>query len=188
MENKQKEIKQQETNKESFAKKVGQYITTILLAVVLALGFRTYVFARVTVSGQSMQDTLHNNDSLFIEKVSAETHNIKRGQIIVFDSKTMNDSNFIKRVIGVEGDIVEIKDGKVYLNGKVLQEDYLSPGTVTETNSPTTRVVVPKNHVFVLGDNRGNSMDSRTLGPIDINNIVGHAVLRVYPLKNIKIF
>ncbi|MBC2579477.1 signal peptidase I [Clostridium sp. DJ247] len=169
-------------------KEIREYGVSIIVAVIIALVFHTYVLARANVDGPSMQPTLHNNDVLFIEKISTETNNIKRGQIVVFDSKNVNGDYYIKRVIGVEGDTVEIKNSHVYLNGNVLEETYLAPNTVTEALSNKNKYVVPKGHVFVLGDNRTNSKDSRMLGPIDVKNLKGHAIVRVFPFNSMKIF
>lgn len=169
-------------------KKIGEYLIEIVLIIIVALFLHTYVFARVTVDGPSMQETLHNNDSLFIEKVSTEIHDVKRGEVVVFDPKISNEGCYIKRVIGIEGDTIEIKEGHVYLNNNLLQENYLSEGTVTEPITATTKYVVPKNYVFVLGDNRTNSTDSRILGLIDLNNIKGHVILRIYPFSKIRTF
>ncbi len=167
---------------------IGGYIFYIILAVVFALTFRTYVFARANVIGPSMQPTFNDKDSVFLEKVSTETGHISRGEIVTFYSKDENNDDYIKRVIGIAGDKVEIKDGKVYLNGQLLSENYLPEGTITEPNSLTTQYVIPEGYIFVLGDNRGNSTDSRILGPINLKDVKGHVILRVYPFSNIKAF
>ncbi|MBV4418851.1 signal peptidase I [Clostridium tyrobutyricum] len=169
-------------------KGIGQYSLSILIAVVLAFVFHTYVFARSDVTGPSMQPTFHNNDIIFQERISTAIGKINRGEIVVFNSKDENNSNYIKRVIGIEGDTVDIKNGRVYLNGKCLEESYLPKGTVTEPNSYTTQYIIPKGYIFVLGDNRGNSTDSRILGPINIKDVKGHVIFRVYPFKNMEIF
>jgi signal peptidase I len=173
------------------SKQIRDYALSIIAAVVLALTFRTYVLARADVEGQSMYSTLHDKDVLFVEKISTLTHSYKRGQIIIFDSKNVNNDIYVKRVIGVEGDEVEVKNGKVYLNGQELKEDYLQPNIVT-TPGPfllkNGKYKVEKGYVFVLGDNRGDSVDSRMLGPISIKDIKGHAVVRVYPFNTIRTF
>ncbi|MFL0198224.1 signal peptidase I [Clostridium sp. WILCCON 0269] len=183
-----KPIKMDEKNRVDYYKKIGAYVISIILIIGIALALRTYVFARVTVNGPSMQETLYNNDSLFVEKISTEMHNVKRGEIVVFDPKVPNEGYFIKRVIGIEGDVIEIKGGHVYLNNNLLKENYLSKGVVTEPIATTTKYVVPKNHVFVLGDNRTNSTDSRMLGSIDIKNLKGHVIVRIYPFNRMKLF
>lgn len=172
-------------------KQIKEYAISIVVAVVIALTLRNYVFARADVEGNSMVSTLHNKDVIFVEKLSLLTNSIKRQQIIIFDSKNAKGDIYVKRVIGIEGDEIEIKDGKVYLNGSVLNEDYLDPNTQTGTGTFLAgkgKYVVPEGHVFVLGDNRGNSLDSRTLGPINIKDIKGHTIFRVYPFNSIRVF
>lgn len=165
-----------------------KYVLIILLVVGFAFLFHNYVFARVTVTGPSMQPTFNNKDVIFVEKISTKIGNINRGEIIIFDSNNENNDIYIKRVIGVAGDKINIKDGKVYLNGQILMESYLPQGTITKANSSTTEYVVPKGYIFVLGDNRGNSTDSRMLGLINIKDVKGHVILRVYPFENISTF
>nr|WP_307815963.1 signal peptidase I [Thermobrachium celere] len=90
---------------------------------------------------------------------------------------------YIKRIIGLPNEVVEIKDGSVYINGNKLKEDYLEPGTYTDVDM---KITVPEDCVFVLGDNREVSEDSRYIGPIPIKNLKGHAVFRIYPFSDIK--
>lgn len=169
-------------------KEIKDYAISITVALAIALVFHTYVFARATVQGPSMQPTLQNNDILFLEKISTETSNVKRGQIVVFDSKDENGDYYIKRVIGIAGDTVEIKNGHVYLNGSMLNESYLSSNNITEPSTDESKYIVPDGSVFVLGDNRTNSKDSRVLGPIKIKDLKGHAVVRVFPFNKATVF
>lgn len=179
---------EEESRKKNILKEIKEYGLSIMVALFLAFIFHTYVLARASVDGPSMQPTLHNNDVIFLEKLSVETNNIKRGEIIVFDSKNENNDYYIKRVIGVAGDQVDIKNGKVYVNGNQIVENYLSPDTITEPISPKTTYKVPEGQVFVLGDNRSNSTDSRILGCINVKDVKGHAILRAYPFNQIRIF
>lgn len=181
-------VNENKNNKTSNSKKVREYIVSILIAVLVAVIFHTYVFARANVDGPSMQPTLHTNDELFIEKISTELGIIKRGEIVIFKNKETNGDYYVKRVIGVEGDEIEIKDGHVFLNGQLLKETYLAPNTVTEPITAQTKYIIPKGYVFVLGDNRANSTDSRILGPINIKDIEGHVVARIFPFNMMKIF
>lgn len=176
-------------NNRNFKKEILQWFLSIAFAVVLSLGIRSYVFARATVSGPSMLPTLTNNDSILIEKLSLLTMNIKRGQIIIFNSENKTNDIFVKRVIGIEGDEVELKDGKVYLNGEQLKESYLKEETLTKSGTflkENQKLKISKDFVFVLGDNREVSNDSRYLGPISTKEIDGHVLLRVYPFNSIK--
>lgn len=172
-------------------KEIKEYIITIAIAVVVALVFRTYVFARNNVDGQSMMSTLKNADVVFTERISIYANSIKRGEIITFDSKNEKNDIFIKRVIALAGDEIEVKAGKVYLNGNELKEDYLDPNTFTKSATflkEGEKYKVPEGSVFVLGDNRPVSLDSRYLGPIKITDIKGHVVVRAYPFNSIKTF
>ena len=179
-----------ENNKEKkILTTIKDYVISIAVAIVIAVTFRSYVFARADVEGHSMFSTLNEKDVIFVEKISLLTHNIKRGQIIIFDSKNENRDIYVKRVIAVAGDTIEIKNKKVYLNDKELKEDYLDKGTKTFGASflkDGDKFKVPEGHVFVLGDNREFSLDSRYIGPIKIKDIKGHAILRVYPFNKIK--
>ena len=170
---------------------IKDYAVSIVAAVVIALAFRTYVFARADVDGLSMFSTLNNKDVLFVEKISTLTHSFKRGQIVIFDSENLDKDIYVKRIIGVPGDEIEIKNGKVYLNGSELQESYLDPDTVTNPGPilmKSGKFKVEEGYVFVLGDNRTDSIDSRMLGPISLKDIKGHAVIRVYPFDKIRTF
>lgn len=180
--------KEEISHKTNIIKEIKDYGISIMIALGLAFVFHSYVLARANVDGPSMQPTLHNKDVIFLEKLSVETNHVKRGEIVVFDSKNENNDFYIKRVIGVEGDEVSISDGKVYVNGNQIKEDYLAPNTITEPITPQTTYKVPQGQVFVLGDNRGNSTDSRMLGCINIKDLKGHAIVRVYPFNQIRIF
>lgn len=179
-------------NGESTSKsKVLEYLISIAAAFIIAFAFRQYVFARADVDGQSMQSTLHDKDVIFVEKLSLLSHNFKRGQIVIFNSHNYEDDIYVKRVIGIEGDEIQLKDGKVFLNGNELKENYLDPGTVTNAGPflhENEKYKVEKGQVFVLGDNRGNSQDSRTIGPVSVKDIKGHVIVRVYPLSKIRTF
>lgn len=172
-------------------KEIFQWVLSIGAAVILALALKTYIFATADVDGVSMFPTLANNDKLFVEKISVITHSMKRGEIIIFDSKNEHHDIFVKRVIGVEGDRILLKDGKVYLNGNLLNEPYLkdntytNPGPVLQNNKELT---VQKNCIFVMGDNRGVSYDSRFIGQINIKDIKGHVIFRSYPFNEMKGF
>lgn len=167
------------------------WIIPIAFAIALASTVRGYALARVNVDGPSMNSTLQNNDVMFEEKISLYTHDIKRGDIITFNSHDPLAPSYIKRVIGLAGDIIEIKDEKVYLNNKELKEDYLSTGTITEGGDflkENVAYTVPKDSIFVMGDNRIVSKDSRYIGPVKLSDIQGKVFVRVYPFNSFKIF
>lgn len=139
------------------------------------------------VSGKSMNTTLNNKDYLVINKLSYLNREPKRGDIIVFKSNLVdyegNNKDLIKRVIGLQGDKLKIKKGKVYINS---EEFYIN----NIYTSGDVEIIVPKNKVFVMGDNREDSVDSRNkeVGPINMDDVVGKVFCRLYPLENFKIF
>lgn len=160
----------------------------IAVAIFIGIFIVTFVGQRTIVYGNSMEPTLQHNDQLIIEKLSSRFNRLDRGDIVtIYVPEFLDDGKdtIIKRIIGVAGDKVEIKDGKVYINGLELEEDYIngtSTGTVDEKFSS---VIVPEGYVYVLGDNRlpNASKDSRSIGPVPLSRIKGKAVLRYYPLE-----
>lgn len=162
-------------------------IRDILIAC--AIAFVISLFIRPTlVKETSMEPTVHPNDYVIMSKQAYTFGKIERGDIIVFKSDLKLDDNhnklLIKRVIGIPGDIITISDGNVYLNGDKLEEPYIaSGGTIGEIYNLT----VPEGEVFVMGDHRNVSVDSRKLGCIDQDDIVGQAVFRLYPFDKIGV-
>jgi signal peptidase I len=164
---------------------------TILLSAMFAFGFRTYVAESCYIPSGSMLPTLQINDRLMVDKVSYRFSDPTRGDMVVFQppAKLNIKENFIKRVIGLPGDLVEIKNGKVYVNGKVLVEKYVAePPTYTWTKTASSdpqfapNLVVPEGQYLVLGDNRNNSADSHYWGFISKDRIVGKAIVRYWPI------
>ncbi|NLL81531.1 MAG: signal peptidase I [Tissierellia bacterium] len=162
-----------------------EWIKSIAIAVVIAIIIKTFIFNTTYVLGNSMYPTLHEKDRLFAVKISLFFRGPNRGDIIVLQAPDSLKKDYIKRVIGVEGDRIDIIDGKVYLNGEMLIEDYIDPGAYTHIYSESTWVV-PKGQVFVLGDNReeGASKDSRYFGCIDIDTVKGITGFRYFPFDN----
>ena len=168
-----------------------EIIFLFLLALVISFSINKFIIARADVKGISMCSTLYDKDVLFIEKLSLLTDSVERGEIIVFDSNNENEDFFIKRVIGIEGDEIQIKNGKVLLNGKELKEDYLEDDEVTKSASfmeKHKKYKLKDGEVFVLGDNRAVSYDSRYFGPIKTKDIEGHVIARCYPFDKIRGF
>ncbi|PTQ57750.1 MAG: Signal peptidase I [Candidatus Carbobacillus altaicus] len=169
----------------------------IVIALFLAYLIRTFVFAPTIVDGESMLDTLHNHERLIVNKMIYYFTTPKHGDIIVFHATENKD--FIKRVIAVGGDHVEMKNDTLYINGEVVPEPYLdsmkkqfeqelalahsAPLPFTED---FTIDAVPPGTVFVLGDNRRNSTDSRMLGPIPLDRVVGRAEVTFWPLDRMR--
>lgn len=150
-------------------------IETLVLAVVLFFGINA-ISARVRVDGFSMKPTLDDGEFVLVSKLNYKLTNIQRGDIIVFHFPMDPTQELIKRVIGLPGDTVQVKDGVVSVNGQVLDEPYIAAAP-----RYSSQWVVPENQFFVLGDNRNDSSDSHSWGFLPYENIVGKAVLIYWP-------
>ncbi len=173
-----------------------EWVGVVVLAVGAAMLIKTFVMQAFYIPTGSMQPTLEINDRVLVNKLSYRLHDVNRGDIVVFERlphEVGPDStkDLIKRVIGLPGESIVIRDDRVYVNGSPLDEPYLPPGTRTvNTNSarPCTQerpCLVPPDSVWVMGDNRGSSQDSRVIGPIPTERIVGRAFVRVWPLSRL---
>lgn len=166
--------------------KWGENITILLLALGLAFFLRTFVAEPRYIPSESMLPTLEVGDRLIVEKLSYYTHPPQRGDVIVFapppqlqEQGFEADQAFIKRVIGLPGDTVEVKGGQVFINHQLLTESYIAAAP----NYPMSPMVVPSSQLFVMGDNRNNSNDSHVWGFLPQPNIIGHACFRFWPLR-----
>lgn len=161
-----------------------EWVKSIVTAVVIALLIKTFIFNTTYVLGNSMYPTLHEKDRLFANKVSLYFSGPSRGDIVVIKAPDVPGKDYIKRVVGIEGDTVEIKDGKVYVNGELLEEDYIEEDSYTHIYEENYWEV-PEDHVFVLGDNRkeGASKDSRYFGYISEKDVKGITGFRYFPLN-----
>lgn len=178
----EQEINIKKKDEKNYFKIFLDYAKVIILALLISFGIKTFVITSTIVDGRSMNPTVNNGDRLMVNKLFFMKKNITRGDIIDFYVPSAK-KYYLKRVIGVEGDTVEIIKDRVYLNGEMLEENYVSTN-VTTLHNENTKWVVPKGHVFVLGDNRSNSRDGRDLGTIPRSDIVGKIVLRYYPFNN----
>ena len=158
-----------------------ELIKTLGLSIFLALGIRTFIAEARYIPSGSMLPTLQINDRLIIDKVGYKFTAPARGDIVVFSPpdvlKQQYKDAFIKRIIGLPGDIVEVKEGKVYVNNQVLPEDYIAE----HPNYHWGPDRIPPNQYLVLGDNRNNSYDSHYWGFVPRENIIGKAVVRFWP-------
>jgi signal peptidase I len=182
------------------ARSIAVTISLLIMAPLIAILLTMFVFQSYQVDGQSMQPTLHDKDRLVIWKlprtwarITGHSYVPKRGDIIVLnDAKIGNygrdpNEQLIKRVVGLPGDHVVVSNGVVTIYDKShpngFQPDKTLPyGTVIPYTPDDTDVHVPAGNVFVMGDNRGNSLDSRDIGPVPVNNIAGKLIMRVVPL------
>lgn len=171
---------------------IWEWVKAFLIAILLAFVVRAFLMAPIEVKGASMEPTLHSQERMFVTKIGEP----ERFDIVVFHATEEKD--YIKRVIGLPGDRVEYKDDVLYINGKPYEEPYLKESKKLITDGPLTGSftlsetavgidVVPEGHIFVMGDNRRNSKDSRHIGAVPIKNIVGTTKVIFYPLKDIKI-
>jgi signal peptidase I len=181
---------------------LGKILRDWLVVVLIALGaamlVRVYVLQQFYISGPSMQTTLLENNRVLVNKLSYRLHDVRRGDVVVFDRVTTNDGvvahdDLIKRVIAVGGDTVSISQCNVIVNGKKIDESYLDDKSGGSQNLvDRCRVIdlaeqtIPKDKIFVMGDNRAESFDSRSFGPIDKDLIVGRAFAIVWPLSKLS--
>ena len=164
------------------------YLLCVLGAVWLVI---TFVGQRTEVEGASMENTLHNGDNLIVDKLSYRFHDPARFDIIVFPFQFQDNTYYIKRIIGLPGETVQIMDdGSIYINGEKLEENYgmevIKPETIGRAAEP---IELGDDEYFVMGDNRNNSSDSRTdmVGNIKRENIIGKAWLRIWPVSDFGI-
>lgn len=159
-----------------------EIIQTIVLALALFFAINL-ISARIRVDGSSMRPSFHNGDYVIVNRLAYQWSEIQRGDVVVFPYPLNPEEDYIKRVIGLPGDRVAIYGGSTYVNGQSIDEPYIGnkpPGDLAE-------VVVPAGYVYVLGDNRNASSDSRAWGPLQIEAILGKAIFRYYPFDAIGI-
>ncbi len=157
-------------------------LITIVVALIAAFLLRTYVIAPYYVSGFSMEPTLHNQERLLVNEIGFKLSGLQIGDIIVFHPPLPVSIDFIKRVIALPGDTVSMSNGQVYINGKLLPEPWETVGGksyLDHFNLPPTKI--KPGYIYVLGDNRAHSDDSRFFGPVPISSVVGQAVFAVWP-------
>ena len=175
----------------------------LLAALVLSLVMRANVAQAFYIPSGSMEPQLEVGDRVLVSRTSYRLHDVRRGDIVVFPSpqgapdpdrnivegvatdlleavalRKPDEDELIKRIIGLPGETISARDGTVVIDGRRLEEPYLADDVATLDFGP---VFVPAGHVFVMGDNRGNSSDSRVIGPIDVDTIVGRAIGRIWP-------
>ncbi len=169
---------------------VVEWLLIAIVAFTLAMVVRAFVFQSYYIPSGSMLPTLQIGDRILVDKLSYDLHGIHEGDIVVFrkpasDTDSAGITDLVKRVIGLPGQRIAAIDGQVYINGKLLREPFLPKSALTY-NLPSQ--VVPKGDVFVMGDNRLNSKDSRVFGPISEKLIVGKVVLIFWPMSQFKLY
>lgn len=165
------------------------YIFAVILVTYLIV---TYVGQRTKVSGPSMEETLHDGDNLIVDKISYRFRDPERFDIIVFPYQYAEDTYYIKRIIGMPGDIIQIKDGYVYINNELLEEDVYGKELIDETKKGIADepITLGEDEYFVMGDNRNHSSDSRdpSVGVLNRSQLIGRAWVRVYPFESFEVF
>jgi len=161
----------------------------LVLAIILYFGI-SFAVQAVHVEGLSMYATLEDNDYLIANKIDYRLHPPQRGDIVILRPPTNNSTDFIKRIIGLPGERVLIRAGKVYINGHLLEEPYLPEAWVNDNNWPDNPAgqVMGSDQYFVMGDNRNRSQDSRFFGPITRDRIDGKAWFRIWPFGQFDIY
>lgn len=165
----------------SFLREIIPYVV-ILVVVILV---KTFIVAPVEVNGSSMMDTLHDKDIMLLNKITYKLSDIKRFDIVVIKYE---DTHLIKRVIGLPGDKIEYKDNKLYINGEYYKEKYLDKDIMMEDFKLEDIIKsdkVPDDCYFVMGDNRGESLDSRSLGVFNADEIEGKTSLVLFPFNRL---
>lgn len=176
-----------------------EWLKAIVIAVVLVLLIRWFLFAPFIVDGPSMKPNFHTAERIIVNKIIYDIREPKHGEVVVFHVP-QEGRDFIKRVIGVPGDTVVVEGDTITINGKVIDEAYLQDVLNekhsnnelynTKANFPNEQVsegTVPEGHIFVLGDNRSDSTDSRIIGFVSYEDVIGRADLRFWPLKDIQL-
>ncbi len=158
---------------------------SLLIAVILAVIIRMFILQPFYIPSGSMEPTLQINDRIIVSKISYRLHEPERGDIVVFKFPRDPSRDFVKRLIAKGGETVEVRNGRLYLNNKLMPEKYLPPGL--KMNSDFAPYRVPEGQYFMMGDNRNNSDDSREWGPLPKDLIIGKAVMLYWPPQHIRL-
>ncbi len=172
-------FKKKEKEKKTLAQELREWAVTLLVAIVIALVVRTFLFEPVRVDGSSMSATLANGEVMFVTKPEYLMGDPQRFDVVICHYPNRGNTNFVKRVVGLPGDTVEIKEGYLYVNGEKYEEPYITHRPDYQLSAYT----VPEGQYFLLGDNRSNSNDSHIIGPIDRDMIKGHVRSVFWPLS-----
>jgi signal peptidase I, bacterial type len=175
--------------KTSAMQQLFELFETVIISLVVVIVIFSFAFRMVGVDGKSMNNTLQHGDRVIVENLFYTPH---RGDIVVMNK---DDAGFekpiIKRIIAIEGDVIDFSfdKGEVYLNGELLDEPYIAEAMESDRGFSKFPQTVPENHIFVMGDNRNHSEDSRRarVGMVEEKRIIGRAVLKIFPLNGFKI-
>ena len=192
------------TTSERKARTALEWLVVIVGALLVAFLIKTFLMQAYYIPSSSMTPTLQVGDRVLVNKLSYDFGDISRGDLVVFKKPQItnqDNADLIKRVIATEGELIEIVDGEIFITEnesserKLLKEPYLSNGITTSGFADTSRCetatenscLIPRDHVFVMGDNRSGSRDSRYFGPVSESNVIGRAFIRIWPLGSLKL-
>jgi len=167
----------------SFFLFVWEILKIVLIALVIVIPIRYFLFQPFIVKGQSMEPNFENSNYLIVDELSYRFRDPQRGEVVVFRYPKNISQRFIKRIIGLPGEKIEIEAGVVMMNGKILDESKYLPSGVQTTGN--TQISLDENEYFVLGDNRISSFDSRQWGVLPRKNIVGRVYFRAWPITDL---
>lgn len=179
-----------EEEESSILGELGGWLLYILIIIGLTYLIITFVGQRTRVSGSSMETTLQNGDNLIVDKISYRFRDPKRFDIIVFPYKYEENTYYIKRIIGMPGETIQIKeDGCVYIDGEKLVSDIYGREPIKEPQTAAEPITLGEDEYFVMGDNRNHSMDSRdpSVGKVTRSDLIGRAWVRIYPFDHIGV-
>ena len=168
--------------KNKIAKEILEWALTIIIPVVAALLIHQYLFTFARVDGTSMLDTLHENNIMGVSRLHYRLNEPQRGEIITCNYPSEGSKLFVKRIIGLPGETIEIREGTVYIDGEPIAETYLTR-VDDQSMDPIT---LAKDEIFVMGDNRPVSRDSRAVGPLTLDEIYGRVLFVAFPFNEIR--
>lgn len=171
----------------SFLKIILDLLEIAFIGIAVFILVYAFIGQPMQVTGDSMYPTLHDGDQIIAEKVSTHVTSLKRGDVVIFKSPVDNVTPIIKRVIGLPGDVIYLKNNKVYVNDSALDEPYVYGMTFSDQLSSLSPYIVDGNSYFVMGDNRENSRDSRVWGAISNNSILGKGFVIFFPFNRIRL-
>lgn len=166
-------------------KELLSWVVELAVIILVSLFIVTYVGQRTVVDGESMTNTLQDGENLIIDKISYRFTDIDRFDIVVFRYQNRKDEHFIKRVIGLPGETVQIIGDDIYINGEILEEDFGREDFILDPGRAVQPITLGEDEYFVMGDNRNNSRDGRdpSVGNVPKSTIDGRALLRIWPLS-----
>ena len=175
---------EKQKKKKTVLKEIREWVVSLGTALIIVLLLRTFLFTIIRVDGPSMSDTLLNNDRLFVNVLDMRLNGPDRFDVVILHYPNRTE-NFVKRVIGVPGDTIEVKEGVLIINGVEYEEPYLTPERTTSFSRAASNftVTLGDDEYFVMGDNRDNSNDSRRIGVITRDKFVGKVLRIIWPIS-----